>query len=259
MIDGPNYTKMNLMLYEVKVLKNRWIVSFLLLCLSVVLTGCMFPANERAENQIPDQVQLDGVQRAIDEFQADTGVLPIKTRDMDTDIFIKYLIDFDKLVPKYLANSPGNSYEKGGIFQYIIWDPENNPTVKLVDLRSANAISDVNIRFLSTKYPTYKEPITTYVYSIDFDKLGLGKQITVPSPYSNNQLPLVVSTDGDVYIDYSIDLNTFIKENNLTPTPGEDIRNLLVEAYPVVPAYSLPYTVDENNEPVFMFNPTKKD
>ena len=249
----------NLIIYEVKVLRNKLKVSYLLVVLSIILAGCMYPADKRVENQIPDQVQLDGVQRAIDEYREDTGVLPIKTRDMDTDIYIKYLIDFDKLVPKYLANSPGNSYEKGGIFQYIIWDPENKPTVKLVDLRTADAIRDVNIRFLATKYPTYKEPITTYVYSIDYDKLGVGKEITVPSPYSNNHLPLVVSTDGDVYVDYSIDLNTFIQENNLTPTPGEDIRNLLVEAYPVVPAYSLPYTVNENNEPVFMFDPTKKD
>ncbi|MFY3792852.1 hypothetical protein ACOQFO_14350 [Ureibacillus sp. MALMAid1270] len=240
-------------------MKNKVKISFMLIMVSIVLAGCLYPTEERVENQIPDQVQIDGVQRAIDEFQADTGVLPIKTRDMDTDIFIKYLIDFDKLVPKYLASPPGNSYEKGGIFQYIIWDPENNPTVKLVDLRAADAIRDVNIRFLTTKYPTYKDPITTYVYTIDYDKLGIGKELTVPSPYSNNQLPLVVSTDGEVYVDYSIDLNILIKENNLTPTPGEDIRNLLVEKYPVVPAYSLPYTVNENNEPVFMYDPTKDE
>jgi len=49
-----------------------------------------------------------------------------------------------------LANIPGNAYEKGGIFQYIIWDPENNPTVKLVDLRSAEKIRDLNIRLLSS-------------------------------------------------------------------------------------------------------------
>lgn len=244
---------------EVNKLKNKWKLVFMFMVVSLLLTGCMYPTEERSENQIPDQVQLDGVQRAIEEFQADTGVLPIKTRDMDTDIFIKYLIDFEKLVPKYLANSPGNSYEKGGIFQYIIWDPENKPTVKLVDLRAAEAIRNLNIRFLTTKYPTFKDPITTYVYSIDYEKLGMDTEITVPSPYSNNNLPLVVSTDGDVYVDYSIDLNLFIKENNLTPTPGEDIRTLLIEEYPVVPAYSLPYTVDENNDPVFMFDPTKKD
>lgn len=228
-----------------------------LLLTTVLLSGCLFPAEERAENQIPDEAQLIAVQNAIEQYQAETGVLPIQTRDMDTDIFIKYPIDFSKLVPKYLANIPGNAYEKGGIFQYIIWDPENNPTVKLVDLRSAEKIRDLNIRLLSSKYMVYKDQISDFVYSINFEKLGIKGQMTVPSPYSNNHLPLVASTEGKVYVDYSIDLNLFLQENHLTPTPGEDIRMLLVEAYPVVPAYSLPYTVNEENEPVFMFEGTK--
>lgn len=103
----------------------------------------------------------------------------------------------------------------------------------------------------------YKDQISDFVYSINFEKLGIKGQMTVPSPYSNNHLPLVASTEGKVYVDYSIDLNLFLQENHLTPTPGEDIRMLLVEAYPVVPAYSLPYTVNEENEPVFMFEGTK--
>jgi len=239
-------------------MKKSWVVFLVLVLTSLVLSGCLFPDDQKAENQVPDELQLEVVQRAVEEFQADTGVLPIKTRDMETDIFIKYPIDFSKLIPKYMAKSPGNSYEQGGIFQYIIWDPEDNPTVKLVDLRSVEKIRELNIRFLATKYPTFKEQISDYVYTIDFKKIGYDEELTVPSPYSNNQLPLVASTEGDLYVDYSIDLNLFIKENNLTPKPGEDIRMLLVEKYPVVPAYSFPYTVDENNEPVFMFDPSKE-
>lgn len=235
--------------------KHKW-NSLLVLLLSVfVLTGCMFPEDQKAINQVPDEIQLQSVQKAVEEYQKDTGVLPIQTRDQETDIFIKYPIDFSKLVPQYLANSPGNSYEKGGIFQYIIWNPDENPTVKLVDLRSVEKIRNLKIRFLATKYPTYKERVADFVYSIDFKKIGYDSDVTVPSPYTNNKLPLVASTEGEIYVDYSIDLNLFIQENNLTPEPGEDIRMLLVDAYPVVPAYSLPYTVDENNEPVFMFNP----
>lgn len=239
-------------------MKKKLSTLMILLFTSIILSGCLFPDEERAENQIPDEAQLIAVQNAIDAYQAETGVLPIQTRDMDTDIFIKYPIDFSKLVPKYLANIPGNAYEKGGIFQYIIWDPENNPTVKLVDLRSAEKIRELNIRLLSSKYMVYKDRIADYVYSIDFDKLNYKSQLTVPSPYTNNHLPLVTSTEGKAYVDYSIDLALFLQENDLNPTPGEDIRMLLVEHYPVVPAYSLPYTVNENNEPVFMYDPTKK-
>lgn len=239
-------------------MKKKPILLAMLLLAIFLLSGCLFPQEERVENQVPDDVQLIAVQNAIDQYKAETGVLPIKNKDMDTDIFIKYPIDFSKLVPKYLANIPGNAYEKGGIFQYIIWDPENNPTVKLVDLRSAETIRELNLRLLSTKYMMYKEQIADYVYSIDFKKLGYKNELTVPSPYSNNHLPLVASTEGKAYVDYSIDLAHFLKNNDIHPEPGEDIRMYLVEAYPVVPAYSLPYTVNENNEPVFMYDPTKK-
>lgn len=134
-----------------------------------------------------------------------------------------------------------------------------NPTVKLVDLRAAERMRELNIRFMGSQYPTFKDKITDYIYTIDFKKIGYKEELTVPSPYTNNQLPIIVTTEGDLYVDYSMDLNTFIKENNLKPTPGEDIRMLLVEAYPVVPAYSLPYTVNENNEPVFMYDPTTEE
>ncbi len=224
---------------------------------TLLLTACMYPEERKAENQVPDVEQLASVQRAITEYQADTGVLPIKTRDMDTDIFIKYLVDFEKLVPKYLASPPANSFEKGGLFQYIIWNPEENPTVKLVDLRVPEKIREVKIRFVGTKYPQYKDSITPYIYTINFKNIGYKEDVTVASPYSTNQLPVIVSTQGELYVDYSIDLHQFIKEQGLTPKPGEDIRMLLAEHYPVVPAYSLPYTVDDNNEPIFMYEPAK--
>ena len=221
----------------------------------VLLTGCMYPEEQKVANQIPDVDQLTAVQRAVGEFRAETGVLPIKTRDMDTDIYIKYLIDFEKLVPKYMASTPANSYEKGGIFQYIIWDPEERAVVKLVDLRTPERMREINIRSTTKDYPQFGTQVADFVYNVNFENLGYKEPILIDSPYSNNKLPLVMSSEGQVYVDYSIDLYKFIQENDLDIEPGEDIRDYLVEAYPVVPAYSLPYTVDEKNEPVFMYNP----
>lgn len=238
-------------------MKKGWRFLVLVAMTMGLLTGCMFPENQKAESQVPDEDQIAAVQRAVDEFQKETGVLPIKTRDMDTDKFIKYLIDFEKLVPKYLGTSPANSFEKGGLFQYIIWNPEESPTVKLVDLRVPERMREVNIRFMATQYPQYKDKLAEYVYTINFKNIGYEKEITVPSPYSNNQLPIIVTSEGDLYVDYSIDLYQFMKNNQVSAEPGDDIRNLLIDAYPVVPAYSLPYTVDENNEPIFKYNPIK--
>ena len=236
---------------------KKTIRALLFIISAIVLSGCMYPNDMKVENQIPGQDQIDAVQRAMNEYKEDTGVLPIKNRDMDTDLFIKYLIDFGKLVPKYLSSAPSNAYEKGGIFQYVIWDAEVNPTVKLVDLRVPDKIRDVNARMATKQYPQYDKQISDYVYTINYKNIGYEEPLTVSSPYTNNLLPLILTNEGKVYVDYSIDLNLFIQEQNLTLTEGEDIRTYLAEYYPVVPAYSLPYTVNEHNEPVFMFNPLK--
>ncbi|WP_347177880.1 hypothetical protein [Sporosarcina thermotolerans] len=53
-------------------------------------------------------------------------------------------------------------------------------------------------------------------------------------------------------MDYSIDLNRILQEKKPNVNEGEDIRHLLSDDFPIVPAYSLPYTVNDQNEPVFM-------
>lgn len=230
----------------------------MMLALSVVLlSGCMYPNELRAENQIPAQDQLDSVQKAVIQYKEDTGVLPIKNSEADTDIYIKYIIDFEKLVPKYISAAPGNSYQKGGIYQYVIWDAEENPTVKVVDLRIPDRIRDVNARIAVKEYPQYGEQISDFVFTINHKNLGFAEPLTVQSPFSNNLLPLVVTTAGQVIVDYTLDLSLLIEEEGLTPTPGEDIREYFAEYYPVLPAYSVPYTVNEQNEPIFMFDPIK--
>ena len=228
---------------------------------SVILSACGALYNndeEKRVQQTPDLDSLSSIQRAIDTYQQDTGVLPIKNSEADTDIFVKYQIDFLKLISGgYIAKSPDNSFEQGGIFQYVIWNAEEDPTVKLIDLRMTERLREVNLRFMSTEYPQFKERIADYVYTINYDNIGYETDVTVESPYSSNLLPLVISTEGVVYVDYSIELQQFIKEKGLTPTPGEDIRYLIADESPVLPAYSLPYTVDENNDVIFMYNPVK--
>lgn len=239
-------------------MNKRLLLLPILLFTMSILTGCLYPDDLKAANQVPAKDQLDSVQRAIDEFKKDTGVLPIKNRDMDTDIYIKYIIDFEKLVPKYISAPPGNSYEKGGIFQYVIWDPENNPTVKLVDLRTPDVIMDINSRIAVKGYPQYGKQLSDFVFEINYKNLGFKEPLTVDSPYTNNKLPIVLTSDGKVIVDYSIDLNILLQEKNIKATPGEDIRQYFAQYYPVLPAYSVPYTVNENNEPVFMYNPLEK-
>lgn len=219
----------------------------------VLLSGCMYPESERAENQIPYEEQVIQVQNAVNQYRgASNGLLPIKTRDMDVDQYIKYPIDYSKIVPAYLAEIPSNAFETGGIFQYVLMDVEENPTVKLVDLRIAEEIRSINIRKSANggRAPI-AEILADNVYKMNYEAMGFKEERFVVSPYSGRNLPLIVNGQGDVYVDYSMDLYSALEEYDGTIEAGQDIRFLLYEDNPVVPAYSLPYTVNENNEPVF--------
>ena len=59
----------------------------------------MYPKENMKQNAIPYEDQLQVVQKAITTYQEQTnGLLPIKTRDMNTPIYQKYPIDFQKLL-----------------------------------------------------------------------------------------------------------------------------------------------------------------
>lgn len=227
--------------------------AFLLVCATaILLVGCAYPEDEKRAKVTPDVDQLAAVQRAVDEYREATGgLVPIKNSEVDTDIYIKYLIDFEKLMPKYLTTIPGNAYEKGGIYQYIIWDPENEATVKLVDLNAAERMREIGIRKLSTKYLPIKGAAADNVYQINYQDLGYKTDVTVKSPYSGVELPIFMTGDGELHVDYAVDLGQLLKEDKPEVKPGDDIRQLLVDKYPVVPAYSVPYTVDDNGEPIY--------
>ncbi|MFI8576843.1 hypothetical protein [Rossellomorea aquimaris] len=234
-------------------MKRLGLIAFLLILTISILSGCMYPEEKLSQNQIPYETQVKAVQDAVVTYQKDNnGLLPIKTRDQDTPIYQKYPIDFRKLSPQYLAEIPGNAFENGGVFQYVLTDVEEDPQVKIFDLRLAEQIRELKIRIEAQGYPPFKEEVANNVYTLNYKELGYDGDVYVNSPYSNKNLPLVINGDGDIFVDYSMDLFEQIKSTDKELKPGEDIRNLLVEDTFFVPAYSLPYTVDENNEPVFM-------
>ncbi|WP_066385061.1 hypothetical protein [Neobacillus mesonae] len=233
----------------------KWkIIGFLFVFTTLLLTGCMYPKEELAQNQVPYKDQIQTVQQAVDDFRKDNGgILPIKTKEADTPIYQKYPIDFKKIAPKYILEAPGNAFESGGIFQYVLVDEETNPTVKLLDLRAAEAIRDINLRIKTKGFPPFKKEIAKNVYSIDFKKLGYDQPPYVVSPFTNKNLTFVVSTDAKVYVDYRPDLYEALKNSSNEVKPGEDIRKILVDHSMFVPAFSLPYTMDaKTKEPIFL-------
>lgn len=224
-----------------------------------LLTGCLYPKEELAKNQIPNESQLEMVQNAVDQYVEMTdGLVPIKTKPSDVDIYEKYLIDFTILKENNLISEiPGTAYENGGAYQYIILDPENNPQVKLIDLR----ISD-KLRELYTKldiyrsehlYPPFGEQIEKGIYKLNYEKLGYKSEPHVVSPFTKNNLPVVMNTDGELFVDYRIDLQQALDEFDHSFEEGDDIRSILEDNYHFVPVYSLPYTI-KDGEPVFLID-----
>ncbi|RSK27441.1 hypothetical protein EJF36_11395 [Bacillus sp. HMF5848] len=236
---------------------NKKIYIFFMVSCMLLLSGCLYPQSRLQQNQVPYQHQLDSVQAAVHSFQKDTGgLLPIKTRDMTTHVYQKYPIEFSRLVPKYLPEPPANAYEAGGVFVYVLVDVENTPTVKLLDIRLAEKISELNLRVdiyrQSNGYPPFKEVISDKVYALDYSKLGYKEPLQVISPYSGKGLPLVMNNEGKIFVDYRIDLYDALQSNQHAFKHGDDIRGILVDTTMFVPAYSLPYTVNDKNEPIFL-------
>ena len=227
----------------------------LALSLFFLLSGCMYPEESLQQNQVPYEDQVESVQEAVLEYRKDHGgqLLPIKTKDQDTPYYMKYVIDFQKLVPKYMADIPGNAYENGGIFQYTIINEETNPTVRLIDLRLTEVIRDTMLQIQSQGYPAFNEQVGPNVFSLNYNKMGFEKEPTVKSPFTGKNLHLVLGKDGELYIDYTPDLYDLLSDRSEEIEKNEDIRNELVKDSLFVPVYSLPYAWDhEANKPVFM-------
>ncbi|WP_254871216.1 hypothetical protein [Bacillus sp. Marseille-Q1617] len=234
-------------------MKRVALTGMLLIITMTLLSGCLYPEEKLSQNQIPYDNQVKAVQEAVERYQTDNnGLLPIKTRDKDTPIYQKYPIDFRKIAPQYLSEIPGNAFENGGIFQYVLTDVEENPTVKIFDLRMAEKIREIKIRIKAQGYPPFKEQVAHNVYKLNYEKIGLDGEVYVDSPYSNKKLPLVINGSGEIFVDYSMDLYEKLQSTDQPIKEGKDIRSLLTEDSLFVPAYSLPYTLDEKKEPVFM-------
>ena len=109
-------------------------------------------SDKKAENQVP--ARSPHRPKTVDEYQkANDGLLPIKERDDSYSIYLQHPVDFNKLKPKFISQLPGNSFENGGIYQYVIMDVDKDPTVYLIDLRTSEVLKDIRIRIDASGEP----------------------------------------------------------------------------------------------------------
>src|SRR5690625_1629994 len=230
-----------------------------LIFILIILTGCLYPKSELTKNQIPNEQQLEMIQKAVEQYKEQTGgLVPIKTKENNTAEYEKYLIDFTELKDAQLISEiPGTAFENGGIYQYVILSPDEDPQVKLIDLRMTEKLRDINVKsdIYRSKhiYPLFGAQIEKGIYQINYKKLGFKSEPVVVSPFTKNNLPFVMDETGDIYIDYRIDLQEVLQQYPDKFNENEDIRSILADNYPFVPAHSLPYTI-KNDEPVFLLN-----
>lgn len=226
----------------------RKYILFLLLLLTFVLTGCFYPSELKVENQIPYPEQIANVEQAVLRFQQDTGVLPIVTKEEDTPLYEKYVIDFSQLIPRYLPTPPGNSFSEGGPFIYVLIDVEEAPQVRLLDLRITEEVRKLQFRvneYLNKHtYLPIAELLSNGYFTLDYEQLNLKNPPLVQSIFSNEYLPFVVNNQGKVGIDYRLDVYQAMQSKDTAFEEGIDLRYLLAEESFFVPAHSFPIVLD---------------
>lgn len=225
---------------------RRVAVVISLVTLLSILSGCLYPDERRGENQISGLEYVGVVQSAVDQYQAKTSLLPIKNSTMDTPIYEKYVVDFERLLQSpYLSQVPPNAYEQGGRAQYVLTDVEEKPLVRLLDLVTAQTVNDIQRDVLSyMEQKPGKAPLGVAIgagwHAIDFDAMGKAA-VQVRSVYSGRYLSPLVNRSGQVIVDYGPDLMTLIEDQAITPEAGSDLRELLIENSMFVPVKSAAY------------------
>lgn len=231
----------------------KFIKALPILALVFVLSGCLNSGDDEGKKAVSEP-QIKSVQEAVDQFQKQEGVLPIKTRDQKTPHYLKYPIDFNRL-KSYLPEPPSNAYEEGGVYSYVIVDAEDDPTVKLADMRIVNKVQELqrglNVYRSQHNFSPIGKVISDKRYTLDYKKIGYDHPPIVKSPFSGDDLNFVVGTQPDIRIDYRKDLNAYLKKYDHDYKKGDDIRDILWKHSPFVPIYSLPYTI-KDNEPIFL-------
>lgn len=229
---------------------NKSLFIVLLTSITFLLSGCFYPKDQLKQNQTNPEEFITVVQGAVDKYrEIKGGLLPIKNSTLDTPLYEKYKVDFKKLQDyRLLSTIPANAFENGGNYIYVIVDAETEPTIKLIDVASYQAVNQiqekVNTYITQTNGKLPKgEHIYNEVYKLDFELLKQDKPI-IYSPYNrSNELNYLIHGSGVVTIDYSFDLMKLIdiKELQKDLTAEEDLREVLIKHTPFMPIKSVSY------------------
>lgn len=242
---------------NVRTIHFTWKAFYVMMCCLLLLSGCAYRDEQRRQKQANPLEFISVVQGAVDLYQQNTGVLPIKNSTMNTPIYEKYAIDFGKLQKSnHLSVIPSNAYESGGIYIYVLVHAETKHEVKLMDLMVLQAVNEIQNQVDTYVQMKQQLPIGIEI-SDDFaylDFKALGTSLPAIQSLYNPQLFLnfmIQKSTGHVAIDYAPDISLLIQKQNLANElkTDEDLRERLIKDSVFVPVSSFPYRW-ENNQPI---------
>ncbi|MBW4839930.1 MAG: DUF3939 domain-containing protein [Paenibacillaceae bacterium] len=239
---------MNLIRLKPNRVRSALLVVILAMMMTFLLSGCLYRGDRQVGGPISYTESVDRIQRALDRFQEDKGILPMITAGEETPRYEKYRIDLDQLKRGgYLEELPAAVFEQGGSVYFLVIDEETNPTVKVMDLSTMQKVNDVQRKVLSYQsshggaLPSKAgEEAYPGLYTVDLPLLQ-AESLALPSVYSGETLPFLMDARGNVYVDYAFDIMQAIDQSGKTPQGDEDLRTWLTDRSAFVPVKSLPY------------------
>ncbi|MFF2482151.1 hypothetical protein [Paenibacillus sp. NPDC058071] len=218
-----------------------------IVCIAMLtLSGCMYPKDQLKQNQIPPKEAVRNVQAAIEQFQAETGMLPIKNSTAETPVYEKFVIDFVKLQNRgYISDIPSAAFEKGGNYYFLVINEETKPAVKLLNLVHFQQMNDISASVTAYananggKLPKGGQAYPGFYY-INFALLNK-KAPNIASEYSGQTLTAMIDDKGLVYTDYGPDLMQKVTKEGDSAALEGDLRELLALSDLFVPIKSPVY------------------
>lgn len=222
--------------------------------MAVLMTGCMYPKENEQERQVSYRESVKRVQSAVDDFYKEESILPIITAGNEVPRYEKYRVDFEKLKNMgYIDEIPSTAFEKGGSGYFLIINEEKDPTVKVMDINTAQKINDVQLSV--NRFKTANNgilPAGDELYhgfsTVDLSKTD-AENVSLKSVYSGQEVTFMMDSNGTVYVDYAFDIMQAIQKEEAKPKDDEDLRVYLEKASYYVPVKSVPY-IWKDKQPV---------
>ncbi len=246
--------------------RNISVLVWIVLCTGL-LSGCMYPGynSSAVDNRVAVREDVVLVQAAVEEYRKVTGVLPIHNSDMSTPKYEKFKIDFSRLTNgPFLSKIPDSAFESGGKHNYLIIEDGGQFLVRLMDIQVFQQVTDLETvvrqyRQANNGDVPGKTEISPGWYSIDYEKLDVDR-LQVTSMFTGSLLPILISQEGELAVDYAPDIMKIIREQKVSSEEGapaansstaavsgselakmDDLRSLLVASHQYVPVKSQPY------------------